>query len=85
MEVRVKKVEPKFLVTTLEIDIQCQEELDFFDALFDCEPVTQVMRDHAKAAAGQIVSALTRSGGVDHGKSAEIRKQLHGAFVAFNS
>ena len=80
MEVKVidEKLEV-FQPKTLEINIQSQEELDFFRALFSWLPVDQVMRDYARAASGQIESALTRSGGVNHSASGGIRKQLQDA------
>ena len=80
MEVKVIDEKPEaFQSKTLEITIDSQEELDFFNALFEWRPVWTVMRDYAKTAAGQINSALTRSGGVNNSNSAGICQQLRDA------
>ena len=80
MEVKVIDETPEaFQVKTLAIKITSQEELDFLNALFEWCPVWMVMRNYASAAAGQISSTLTRSGGVNNSTSAGIHQQLQDA------
>ena len=76
MQVKVNHELEQFQTKALEITIESQEELDFFNALFEWAPVWTVMRDYAKAGASQINSALTRSGGVNHTHAAIIRELL---------
>ena len=79
MQVKVNHELEQFQTKALEITIESQEELDFLNALFEWNPVWTVMRSYAAASAGQINSALTRSGGVNNSTSAGIRQQLQDA------